>query len=355
MEEDEAEERQKGLTLVSECVQETRSSSAQMVTASLLRSRTPGQQNSADESDTVEYDSESEVENIPKDEEETVPIVTDEKGNRISGPSKKSRTGKTSSSKTPRPASVKVETAADSVQKHTATTTIQVHASTSKSKTRASSSKFCTGRAGLFVTSTRSPQSSSSQEEYEPEVKTIPKQQFLTTCTSSSQVAARSMESLRTSRNFLSADERYSEDCRSLESLSSSSETHITSRTHHRSFLTSSEKDVRRIMTSESRSSENLQREESLNAEVRRGLFANTGIERKIPQHLSLPPASGVFSLTSPGGSDRRITILSPHSPAQTPDLLQFTMQSTLKTRRKKAVVLPRLVLPRSDSEVFLE
>jgi len=157
------------------------------------------------------------------------------------------------------------------------------------------------------------------------------------------------MESLRLSRNFLSADDRYNEDSKSMESLSSSSETH-SSRSHYRSFLTSSTRDVRRIMTVESKSSENL-REESMNAEVRRGLFANTGLERKIPQHLSLPPPTSVFSLTSPGGSDRKITILSPHSPLQTSEF-QF---STLKNRRKKAIVLPRLVLPRSESEVFLE
>ncbi|XP_012265565.2 cAMP-specific 3',5'-cyclic phosphodiesterase isoform X4 [Athalia rosae] len=339
MEDEDTEERQEEVTQVKKFVQETRTSSAKKAAITLLRARLPGQPNSADESDTVEYDSESEVENIPKDEE-SVPIVTDEQGNRISGPQKKTRTANSANSSKVSAANLRVGSA-ESVQKHTATTTIQLHASTSRSKVRATSSKFCGTRSGLFVSSTRSPQSSSSQEEYEPEIKTIPKQQFLTTGSSSTQVAARSMESLRTSRNFLSADERYSEDCRSLESLSTSSETHTTSRTHHRSFLTSSEKDVRRIMTTESRSSENLQREESLNAEVRRGLFANTGTERKIPQHLSLPPASGVFSLTSPGGSDRRITILSPHSPAQTPDLLQFTMQSTLKNRRKKAVVLP--------------
>ncbi|XP_046742134.1 cAMP-specific 3',5'-cyclic phosphodiesterase isoform X2 [Diprion similis] len=336
MEEEDVEGRQTEMTRVTTHVQETIASSAKTVTSSLLLSRISGQHNSADESDTVEYDSESEVENIPKDEE-SVPIVTDEKGIRISGPTRKSRVGKSNPSRV-----------------STATIRVNATTSTSRSKAKAVSSKFCGNRAGLFVTSTQSPQSSSSQEEYEPEVKTIPKQQLLTTG-STSLVVARSMEGLRTSRNFLSTDERYSEDRKSLESLSSSSETHTTSRAHHRSFLTSSEKDVRRIVTTESRSSENLQREESLNAEVRRGLFANTGTERKIPQHLSLPPSSGVFSLTSPGGSDRRITILSPHSPAQTPDLLQFTMQSTLKTRRKKAVVLPRLVLPRSDSEVFLD
>ena len=156
------------------------------------------------------------------------------------------------------------------------------------------------------------------------------------------------MESLRTSRNFLSADERYVDDSKSLESLS---ESHVAaSKSHYRSFLTSSTRDVRRIVTVESKSSDNLHREESLNAEVRRGLFANTGLERKIPQNLSLPPPSNVFSLTSPGGSDRKITILSPHSPLQT---TEFQFSQTLKTRRKKAIVLPRLVLPRSESDVF--
>lgn len=178
------------------------------------------------------------------------------------------------------------------------------------------------------------------------------------------------MESLRSSRNFLSADDRYSEDSKSMESLTSSSETTHVGRSHYRSFLTTSTHDVRKIVTLESRSSENLlHREESLNAEVRRGLFANTGLERKVPQHLSIPPPSNVFSLTSPGGSDRRIMILSPHSPVQGSEFpfaaagggcassatYKSNVEQTLKTRRKKAIVLPRLVLPRSESEVFLE
>nr|KAF7423247.1 hypothetical protein H0235_008530 [Vespula pensylvanica] len=320
-------------------------------------------QDSADESDTMEYASENEVENIPKDEECSEPLVIDEKGNRISGIDRHS---------------VDIPEEAESLlmgrQKtshHFSSTTICVN---EEDMTHNTSSRYSGSRLGLFM-SKRSPQSSSSQEDYEPEVKSLSRlqrqhhhlqqpqqqqqqqQQHLLTAGSSSsgQVTARSMESLRSSKNFLSADDRYSDERKSLESLSSSSETHLTtSKSHYRSFLTSSSKDVRRIVTQvESKSSENLHREESLNAEVRRGLFANTGLERKLPQHLSLPPPSNVFSLTSPGGSDRKITILSPHSPINSTEF-QFSTQ-TLKSRRKKAIVLPRLVLPRSESEVFLE
>lgn len=295
-------------------------------------------QESAEDSDTMEYASENEVENLPKDEDTSI---------KMRGRIEKSHH------------SLDVPDEADFMMRKKMTTS---------SSLRVNDSKCIDSRLGFFM-SNRSPQSSSSQEEYEPEIKSISRlqmqqqrqqqqqqqQHLLTAGGVGSQVTARSMESLRLSKNFLSADDRFSEDSKSMESLSASSEMHMgsSSRGHYRSFLTSSTKDVRKIVTVESKSSENLHREESLNAEVRRGLFANTGFERKIPQHLSLPPPSSIFSLTSPGGSDRKITILSPHSPMQTSEF-QFSAQ-TLKSRRKKAIVLPRLVLPRSESEVFLE
>ncbi|XP_024943718.1 cAMP-specific 3',5'-cyclic phosphodiesterase isoform X2 [Cephus cinctus] len=345
MEEEETEDMREAVTLVNKYVRKTTS---RRVTSG---SKTIAEQSSAEESDTVECTSENEVENIPEDED-SEPIVTDELGNRISGKASTSHQEVPAASEVSR-AQLEVNVSEAKVQ-HKSTAKILVNASGSAAESSVrTTSRYSGSRVGLFMSSNRSPQSSSSQEEYEPEVKNIPRQQHLLT-PGSGQVSARSMESLRTSRNFLSADERYSEDSRSLESLSSSSETHVASKSHYRSFLTSSRRDVRKVVTVESRSSENLHREESLNAEVRRGLFANTGLERKLPQHLSLPPPLGVFSLTSPGGSDRKITILSPHSPMQAPDFQQFSIQS-LKTRRKKAVVLPRLVLPRSESEVFLD
>lgn len=293
-------------------------------------------QESAEDSDTMECASENEVENLPKDKDTSI---------KMRGRIEKSHH------------SLDVPDEADFMMRKKMTTSSSLRVS--------DDSKYIGSR--LFM-SNRSPQSSSSQEEYEPEIKSISRlqmqqqhqqqqqqQHLLTAGGVGSQVTARSMESLRSSKNFLSADDRFNEDSKSMESLSASSEMHMgsSSRGHYRSFLTSSTKDVRKIVTVESKSSENLHREESLNAEVRRGLFANTGFERKIPQHLSLPPPSSIFSLTSPGGSDRKITILSPHSPMQTSEF-QFSAQ-TLKSRRKKAIVLPRLVLPRSESEVFLE
>lgn len=80
-------------------------------------------------------------------------------------------------------------------------------------------------------------------------------------------------------------------------------------------------------------------------AERRRCLWSG---RMKVPQHLSLPPPTSYLSL-SPG--DRRLTILSPHSPHRSQEHI-YQSQATLKTRRKKAMILPRLVLPRSDSEV---
>lgn len=327
MDEDDSEDLREAVTLVNQLSTKiTTSKFTSKINQQLLRA-----QESAEDSDTMECASENEVENLPKDEDASRSV----KSRKLY---EKCRY------------SLDVLDDAESQRRKTTMSSLRV----------SDNSRV----GGLFMVTNRSPQSSSSQEEYEPEIKSISRlqiqqqhqqqQHLLTAGGVSGQVTARSMESLRSSRNFLSADDRYSEDSKSMESLSSSSETHLgSSRSHYRSFLTSSTRDVRRIITIESKSSENLHREESMNAEVRRGLYANTGLERKIPQHLSLPPPTSVFSLTSPGGSDRKITILSPHSPLQTPEF-QFAAQ-TLKSRRKKAIVLPRLVLPRSESEVFLE
>ncbi|XP_029158740.1 cAMP-specific 3',5'-cyclic phosphodiesterase-like isoform X1 [Nylanderia fulva] len=334
MDEDDTEDVRESVTLMNRLTTKVTTSSTQFtskINRQILRT-----QESAEDSDTMECASENEVENLPKDEDVLI----------------KHRVMKSRHS-------LDVPDEAEFMMRKRMIKSTSLRVS--------DDSKYTGSRLGFFTTN-RSAQSSSSQEEYEPEVKSISRlqvqqqhqqqqhqQQHLLTAGGVGQVTARSMESLRSSRNFLSADDRYSEDSKSMESLSSSSELHLgsSSRGHYRSFLTTSTKDVRRIVTVESKSSENLHREESMNAEVRRGLFANTGLERKIPQHLSLPPPSSVFSLTSPGGSDRRITILSPHSPMQTSEF-QFSAQ-TLKSRRKKAIVLPRLVLPRSESEVFLD
>ncbi|XP_034946825.1 cAMP-specific 3',5'-cyclic phosphodiesterase isoform X4 [Chelonus insularis] len=246
-------------------------------------------------------------------------------------------------------------------------TRIHVTSSSSRDNSFDSGSRLSNKMSRIFLVSRSTPQSSSSQEDYEPETKALPGATL--SINGVHQVAARSMESLRNSRNFLSADDNVREDSRSLESLT----THVatstsstggglllgsTSKSHHhyRSFLScsstsssSSFSGKRRGLAVESRSSENLmRREESLNAEVRRGLYANTALERKTPRlHLSLPQDDqegfgrpGVFSLTSPGGSDRRIQILSPHSPGPYGDFQQYSVQS-LKTRRSKAHVLP--------------
>ncbi|XP_044003357.1 cAMP-specific 3',5'-cyclic phosphodiesterase isoform X4 [Aphidius gifuensis] len=282
---------------------------------------------------------------------------------------------------------------------------IHVTSSSSSSSTAAAATnqesnmvraKSCNSKMSrIFLVSNRSSKSSSSQEDYEPFGKYLPQVNTLEV-NGGHHVGARSMESLQRGwRNFLSADEHFGEDSRSLESLTTNvvasststpgslilgnktTKTHSHHHHHHhhqqhqqqqqqhhyRSFLSCSSaassssssfsSSKRRSINTESRSSENLiKREESLNAEVRRGLYANTGLERKCPRlHLSLPQddtsdcniGSGppsVFSLTSPGGSDRRITILSPHSPIPTGDLHHYSVQG-IRTRRNKALVLP--------------
>ncbi|XP_018315184.1 cAMP-specific 3',5'-cyclic phosphodiesterase isoform X4 [Mycetomoellerius zeteki] len=312
MDEDDTEDLREAVTLVNQLSTKVTTSTSKFtskISQHILRAQ-------ESDSDTMECASENEVENLPKDEDASQSVKTRKLYEKCRY-------------------SLDIPDDAESLR--------------SKRTTMSSLRVSDSSRLGLFMVTNRSPQSSSSQEEYEPEVKSISRlqqrqqQQHLLTTGGVSQVTARSMESLRSSKNFLSADDRYSEDSKSMESLSSSSETHVgSSKTHYRSFLTSSTRDVRRIVTVESKSSENLHREESMNAEVRRGLFANTGLERKIPQHLSLPPPTSVFSLTSPGGSDRKITILSPHSPLQTLQTSEFQFSTqTLKSRRKKAIVLP--------------
>lgn len=228
-----------------------------------------------------------------------------------------------------------------------------------KTTSRYSDQRF-SAKLGLF---SRSATSSSSQEEYEPEIKlfgqkTISSTQFLTT---GRVEATKSMESLRVAKE-------------NTNQLSVSSEK--TLHAHRGSFLTSSERDMRKVLTthSENRSFDSydrdirlkrralsgeemggsMSREETvqITAEKRRGLFA--GVERRsTPQHLSLPPSGGpFFGMGSSQDSSRKLMILSPHSPLTTPDLLNFTQPSLgIKGRRKKGMVLPKLILPRSDSE----
>ncbi|RZB39946.1 hypothetical protein BDFB_010361 [Asbolus verrucosus] len=184
----------------------------------------------------------------------------------------------------------------------------------------------------------KSPHSSSSQEDYEPDPKQANKGQFLSAGARTE--TAKSMESLRTSsRSFLSTSERdmrrmFSESVETNKSLDSL-EREMRLKRHaisgEGSALTSSGS----MMSSD----------ETINAEKRRGLWSG---KARVPSHLSLPPPAGYLNL-SPG--DRKLTILSPHSPHRMPDLMHLS-QTTLKTRRKKAMVLPRLVLPRSDSDI---
>ncbi|KAJ8940113.1 hypothetical protein NQ314_010839 [Rhamnusium bicolor] len=183
----------------------------------------------------------------------------------------------------------------------------------------------------------KSPHSSSSQEDYELDAKQANKGQFLSAGHRSE--TAKSMESLRASpRSFLTSSERdmrrmYSEasEAKSLESI----EREIKLKRHAVSgegaMLTSS--------------GSTLGSDDAISAERRRVLWSG---KMRIPQHLSLPPPAGYLNL-SPG--DRKLTILSPHSPHKMPDFL-YLSAATLKARRKKANILPKLVLPRSDSDI---
>lgn len=176
----------------------------------------------------------------------------------------------------------------------------------------------------------KSPHSSSSQEDYEMDKQ--PKGKFLTTGIRTE--TARSMESLRTaSRTYHSVSERdmrrfvsESVEAKSLESLER-------------------ETKLRRYAMSGDSAAMLAASDETISAEKRRVLWSG---RMKVPQHLSLPPPTGYLNL-SPG--DRRLTILSPHSPHRQQDTL-YLSQIALKTRRKKAMILPKLILPRSESEI---
>ncbi|KAL1464247.1 hypothetical protein WDU94_003912 [Cyamophila willieti] len=158
------------------------------------------------------------------------------------------------------------------------------------------------------------------------------RKQWLTADSASTNTNSRSMESLRQS-GLTDMQRRGTPEARSLESL---------------------EKDMRvmscryrRTVSGGESIDENS--EMAAAAERKRGLFASAS-KMPVPSHLSLMP---------PGSNDRRITILSPHSPMvsqlSTPGTSydgahwQYTSQ-TIKTRRKKGnIVLPRLVLPGSS------
>ena len=180
----------------------------------------------------------------------------------------------------------------------------------------------------------KSPHSSSSQEDYEASKE----QQYLSVGARTE--TTKSMESLRTTRTFLSTSERDvrrvasgSVETKSLESLERGIKLKRCATSGDGSVLTSSGS-----MAGSS--------EETISAEKRRGLWSG---KMRVPQHLSLPPPAGYLNL-SPG--DRKLTILSPHSPLRAPDYLHISQQSLVKLRKKKAFLLPRLVLPRSDSDI---
>ncbi|XP_050671345.1 uncharacterized protein LOC126969823 [Leptidea sinapis] len=202
----------------------------------------------------------------------------------------------------------------------------QISSESNDANTSSISATQFSDRSFVSKTSTfsRSGTSSSSQEECEVAKTTITSGQYLAAARVES---ARSMESLRPTSDASPA--RPASSCTSI-------------RIHRSSFLTASERDVRESRGAPARRA--LSGEDMGNsAEKRRGLFAST--ERRALQQLSLPPP------------ERRLTILSPHSPMAMSEL-QWPAPSGIRGRRKKGMVLPKLILPRSDSdgsEVFFE
>ncbi|XP_068630745.1 3',5'-cyclic-AMP phosphodiesterase isoform X2 [Battus philenor] len=202
----------------------------------------------------------------------------------------------------------------------------QISSESTEANTSSISTAQISDRSFVSKTSTfsRSGTSSSSQEECELAQTTVTSGQYLA---ATRVETARSMESLRSSKDTSPA--RPASSC-------------TTVRVHRSSFLTASERDVRETRGLPARRA--LSGEDMGNsAEKRRGLFAST--DRRGLQQLSLPPP------------ERRLTILSPHSPLASTEV-QWPTPAGIRGRRKKGMVLPKLILPRSDSdgsEVFFE
>lgn len=209
----------------------------------------------------------------------------------------------------------------------TATATVTVRKQTSSDSTEACSSISTAQYSDRsFISKTSMFSSSSSQEEGEAAAqRTVTSGQYLVAARAET---ARSMESLRP-RADAPAPARPGSSC-------TGSTGSACARAHRTSFLTASERDVRESRGLPARralSGEDM----GASAEKRRGLFAST--DRRALQQLSLPPP------------ERRLTILSPHSPMATTELLWPT-PSGIRGRRKKGMVLPKLILPRADSDV---
>ncbi|KAL0277907.1 UNVERIFIED_CONTAM: hypothetical protein PYX00_005024 [Menopon gallinae] len=131
------------------------------------------------------------------------------------------------------------------------------------------------------------------------------------------------------------------------------------------SFLTASSSDVRRIVTvpaivdfnrgyNSLDEGDRAKKQDFLNLSVekRRNIFAgNLGKseadgDRRGRMQLSLPPPGSFLHVP-----DRKITILSPHTPNCTADFLQTCKAKPVNNR--KSFVLPKLLLPNSESQVF--
>lgn len=85
MDDDDTDEKRESLTLVNKLSHKEMRARTFISSSKFLSRLDTRQRNSTEDSDTMECASESEVENIPKDDETPEPLVTDEKGNRISG------------------------------------------------------------------------------------------------------------------------------------------------------------------------------------------------------------------------------------------------------------------------------
>ncbi|XP_071444616.1 3',5'-cyclic-AMP phosphodiesterase-like isoform X2 [Hetaerina americana] len=262
----------------------------------------------------------------------------------------------------------------------------------STSRSSSTSMRTVTTSSNRLFLARSSKLSASAEEESEGDVESSEEQRRL--------VASSTMTSAtgREARQWLTAPGARGETARSMESLrttSSSQQQHTLHKAHstttstaslassrrslHRLENPATEREARKAI--EARSLESLEREMRRNRSTEEVIGEVGGGGTPVhggspfpappsfgwgrrpggavpPQQLSLPGVEGGLFLPP-----RRLTILSPHSP--TPELYQGIAASmasamssstfSLRTRRKKAVVLPRLVLPRSDSEVFLD
>jgi len=155
MDEDDTDDIRETITLMNRLTAKITTKSATKFTSKA--SQILRMQDSAEDSDTMECASENEVENLPRDEDALQLTKTRDRMYERSGYS----------------LDIPEDVECVMARKKTTVSSLRV---------ASDDAKYSSSRLGFFMVAHRSPQSSSSQEEYEPEVKSIPRLQMQQQC-----------------------------------------------------------------------------------------------------------------------------------------------------------------------------